>query len=159
MKTLEYKLSQPVEYADQGEQVEGDVLVCTAPKGKNRKDATRIKQMFFRAMPSLDEFSDEQKEAAEQRKAESDNSESSDVEIDGGEVLFMIMQSTKVEYDEFIELGRKMISSGLCKVDGIKEVNSTVLDRLSVEELENLIGDYVAFFIVSSAMKSMQNST
>lgn len=156
MKTLEYKLSQPVEYADQGEQVEGEVLVCTAPKGKHRKDVTKLKQMFFRSMPGIEEISDSQKEAAEARKSET---EGDDFDINGEEVLFVIMQSTRVEYDEFIELGRKLIANGLCKVDGVKEANSVILDRLPVEELEKLIGEYVAFFIMKSAMKSIQNST
>ena len=156
MKTLDYRLSQPVPYADQGETVEGEVLVCTAPKGKNRKDVTKLKQMFFRSLPDQDSASIEKAQAAKELKEEEASEE--DISINGNEILFIVMQSAKVEYDDFIELGRKVLSSGCCSIDGVKEVNSTIIDRLSVEELENVVGEYVAFFIVSSAMKSMQNN-
>jgi hypothetical protein len=156
MKTLEYRLTQPIEYSDQGEMVPGEVLVLTAPKGNQRKEITKLKQTFFRAISSGNEsLSEEQIEVAKDKRSES---ESEEIEINSDEVLFIVMQSSSVDYADFIEIGRKVILGGICKIDGVKTVNAVIVDRLSVEDLENLIGSYVAFFIVSSAMKSMQSS-
>lgn len=156
MKTLEYRLAQPIEYSDQGEMVPGEVLVLTAPKGNQRKDITKLKQTFFRAISSGNESpTPEQIEEAKGKRGEVEDSE---LEINSDEVLFIVMQSSSVDYADFIEIGRKVLIGGICKIDGVKTVNAVIIDRLSVEELENLIGSYVAFFIVSSAMKSMQSN-
>ena len=156
MKTLEYRLAQPIEYSDQGEMVPGEVLVLTAPKGNQRKDITKLKQTFFRAITSTNDPANS--EQIEEAKEKRDEVEESELEINSDEVLFVVMQSSSVDYADFIEIGRKVLIGGICKIDGVKTVNSVIIDRLSVEELENLIGAYVAFFIVSSAMKSMQSS-
>ena len=157
MKTLEYRLAQPIEYSDQGEMVPGEVLVLTAPKGNQRKEITTLKQTFFRAISSnTNSASTEQIEEAKNKRETKEEVE--EIEINSDEVLLVVMQSSDVEYADFIEIGRKVITGGVCKIDGVKTVNAVIIDRLPVEELEKLIGSYVAFFIVSSAMTSMQSN-
>lgn len=146
MKTFTFKLEDPVEYSSGGNMVEGNEIVFSAPKPNQRRKTTKLKQAFFRALPK------EGEEDPDKKKDE-------DTVIRGAEVLYIIAQSDIADYPDFIETGRTLICDDVGKIDDIGVFNVTVADRLPIEVLEEIIGEYVANFIVRSAIRSiMKNS-
>jgi hypothetical protein len=52
MKTFQFDLEEPVEFSHGGEMVEGNSITFYAPKPNQRKKTTKLKQAFFRALPT-----------------------------------------------------------------------------------------------------------
>ena len=147
---FEVELSDPIEkVAVNGAEVEGRTVLLTAPSAKHRKFATPLKQMFKRAiMEQQQSFSAEQIAAAkDEQKTESEE----DQKIDG-ESFIMILESTSADmceaYDRFCSL--------LCgddKVEGCGSIEGTKLtqylfDKLSMKDMEKLLGEYFANFLM-----------
>jgi hypothetical protein len=78
-----------------------------------------------------------------------------DYEISGGEVLFLIAHSKESDYPAFIETGRSLVCDKVGKVDDTEWFTTVVADKLDIDILENMIGEYVANFIVRSSLKSL----
>ena len=123
--------------------VTGTHVVFYAPKPNQRKKTTKLKQMFFRALP---------KDGEPDGKQPDENPD-----IKGRDILFLIAQS-EADYTDFIEVGRSLVCDKVGKVDDVEFFTTVMADKLDINVLEAMIGDYVANFIVKSAMDSlMQN--
>ena len=143
MKSFDYVLEEPVEYFVNGEQTEGSRITFYAPKPNQRKKTTKLKQAFFRALPK--------------ESSETSSKPDEDIDIKGAEILFTIAQSD-ADYTEFIETGRSLICDKVGKIDDVEYLTTPIADRLSIDVLEDMIGEYVANFIVKSALKSLMKS-
>ncbi len=145
MKTFVFELEEPVEYASGGEQTEGSSITFYGPKPNQRKRTTKLKQSFFRALPKPDADA-------------VDTKQPDDFTISGKEVLFLIAQSD-ADYPDFIETGRSLVTDKVGKVEDAEWFTTVVADRLETEVLEQIIGEYVANFIVSSSLKSLMKDS
>lgn len=144
MKSFVFELDEKVEYSHQGDQTEGSSVTFYAPKPNQRKKTTQLKQMFFRALPT-DGDADQKSEA--------------EPDIKGTDILFLIAQSD-ADYPHFIEVGRSLVCDRTGKVDDVEFLTTVIADKLDIEVLEEMIGEYVANFIVRSALASlMKNSS
>lgn len=143
MKSFDFILDEPVEYAVKGETTTGNKITCYAPKPSQRTKAMKLKQTFFQAIPKN-----------RPTNVEADKKSAEDQDITGNEVLFIVAQS-EADYPAFIELGRSLICDKNAKIDDVEYITTAIIDKLEVETLEALVGDYVANFIVSSALKSL----
>lgn len=144
MKTFDFELSEPVEYSAKGDVTTGSKIVCYAPKPSQRSKVMKLKQIFFQSLPKTN-----------QQKTESKEQESS--EITGSEVLFVVAQSD-ASYPDFIELGRSIICDRNAKIDDAEYITTAIIDKISLDDLELLVGGYVANFIVNAALKSLTKS-
>jgi hypothetical protein len=133
-------LLEPVEFSHGGDVVEGSSITFYAPKPNQRKKTTKLKQAFFRSLPTEGEATGEKPE---------------ELEISGTEVLFLIASSKEADYTEFIEIGRSLVCDKVGKVDDVENFTTFIADKLDIDVLENIIGDYVANFIVRSSLKSL----
>ena len=143
MKTFTFELEEPVEYSHGGDLVEGSSITFYAPKPNQRKKTTKLKQAFFRALPTDPNQANENQEKDE------------DFEIGGAEILFLIAHSKEADYPSFIETGRSLVCDKVGKVDDTEFFTTVVADKLDIDTLENIIGEYVANFIVRSSLKSL----
>ena len=141
MKSFTFDLEDELEFSHGGEMVSGSSVTFYAPKPNQRKKTTQLKQAFFRALPT---------DGAESQGSKDDV----EIEISGREVLFLIAQSD-ADYPQFIEVGRSLVCDKVGKVDDTEFFTTVLADKLTIDTLENMIGEYVANFIVRSALKSL----
>ena len=144
MKTFEFELEEPIEYGVGGNVATGSKVVMYAPKAKQRKKTGQLKQMFFRALPTDGDADADVKEGAES-------------EITGDMILFLIAQSAE-DYTDFIEVGKSLICDGNAKIDDLEKFNAAHAEMLSIDDLDRMVGGYVAHFIVRSALNSIRNA-
>ncbi len=142
MRTFDFSLDEPVEYSHGGDSVEGNSITFYAPKPNQRKKTTKLKQAFFRALPTDQNAPDDKPE---------------EVDISGAEILFLIAHSNETDYPDFIETGRSLVCDKTGKVDDAEFFTTVIADRLDIDVLENIIGEYVANFIVRSSLKSLMS--
>jgi len=143
VKTFEFTLSEPIEYSTKGEVREGTSITFYAPKANQRKKVMKLKQTFFQSLPKGDGTPQQEKQTPNEVP-----------EIDGDAVLFIVAQST-ADYAEFIEIGRSVICDRNAKIDDNEYLTVVTLDKVDIDEMEKMVGQYVANFIVKSALKSL----
>lgn len=146
MKTFTFELSEPIEYSAQGELRDGKSITFYAPKPSQRKRVMKLKQAFFQSLPKAT--------GTEAPREKQTNTE--DPEIDGDAVLLIIAQSD-TDYAEFIETGRFVLCDN-GKIEDAVSLTSVTLDKVSMDDMEQMVGQYVANFIVKSALSSLGKS-
>jgi len=142
VKTFEFKFDEPIEFSHGGERVEGNSITFYAPKPKQRKKTGKLKQAFFRALPT---------EGNENQSSHRNE----EVEISGAEVLFLVAHSKETDYPDFIETGRSLICDQVGKIDDTEYFTTFIADNIELDVLEEMIGEYIANFIVRSSLQSL----
>lgn len=143
MKTFDFTLSGPISYQATGENTQASMLELTAPSVKNRKKVAKLKQGFMRVINDLPET--QKKEAQEQAEKEKGKSEAPDPQ----EILTLI-QMGAVEYDEYIDIFVSLLVSGICKIEGEVAMTQLIADKISFQDMEKLMGEYLVNFILVS---------
>lgn len=140
---MTFEFESPIEVAHGGEVISCNRIEFTAPKASQRKKTTKLKQMFFRAVtgsadarPNIDKADKPKKD-----------------DLNGAELLIVMAQSD-VDYVDFIEVGRSLVCENVGKLDGVEPFTVHIADNLDSDVLESIIGEYVANFILRSALKS-----
>lgn len=144
MKSFVFELPEPLEYSTGGNVTDGTQITFYAPKPNQRKKTAQLKQAFFRALPKEGGGSNQDQKGDE-------------FSIEGNEVLFVVAQSDS-DYGQFIETGRSLICDKLGKVDDVEFFTTVMADKLDLDTLESMIGEYVANFILRSALQSLMKS-
>lgn len=148
MKTFDFYLEEPIEYASGGEVVSGSKITFYAPKPSQRKKVMKLKQLFFQALP---------KTSGTDVKAEKPGDDDLDNEINGDAIIALVASSS-ADYAEFVELGRSLICDQNAKIDETVYLTTVLIDKVDVDTLESMVGQYIANFIVKSALKSLGKS-
>jgi len=143
VKTFDYELEETLEYGVGGNVAQGSKIHFYAPKAKQRKKTGQLKQMFFRALPT-----DGNSEDVQQGKED---------DVTGEMILFLIAQSDQ-DYTDFIEIGKTLICDGNAKIDDIEKFTAGHAELVTIDDLEQMVGEYVAHFIVRSALNSIKNA-
>jgi len=148
MTEFEYTLKQSFDYAHKGEQYTASTLLCKCPTSKQIDKCARLKQAFYRA-------------AAESAESASDKQQGDraarDSDITAQDVLDAICQSS-VDFGEVLSVGISLISSGIVLIDGQEKLTRGLVDKMSLDDLESLIGEYYVNFIVASALQNLKSS-
>lgn len=136
MKTFDFTLSEPVDYQTGGENTKASMLELTAPSVNNRKRVAKLKQGFMRVINDLPETAKkEEKKDNEKVKPE--------------EILTLI-QMGSIEYDEYIDIFVNLLTSGVCKIEGEVAMTQLIAEKISFEDMERLMGEYLVNFILVS---------
>lgn len=148
MKTeITYTLQTPIKYAHKGEQEEGSFVILKAPTSRNMKECADLKQAFFRALPKPGS------------SGENDSTvDTEDEGIPGDAIMAMIMVSNDVELATVLATGRELLTSGVALVEGEEKLTKPLLDSMSADDLEGMIGEYMGNFILASALQRLSRS-
>lgn len=146
MKSFDFELPEPIEYHVKGEVSLGNRVVFYAPKPSQMKRVTRLKQIFFRSLPKTDSV----------KSVDRDKQDATD-EITGDAILALVA-SSDADYPEFIEVGRMLICDRNAKIDDAEYLTTALADKLEINTIEEMVGQYVANFIVKSALRSLGKS-
>lgn len=146
-KEITFTLSEPVQYANKGELQAGTFLTLLPPTSKNMTECAGLKQAFFRALPKNGQMSTEVES--------SDN----DAEVTGDAVMTMIAMSKDVELSSVLVLGRELLTSGVALIEGEVKLTKPIADLLTQDDLEGVIGEYIANFILASALRKAKKTS
>jgi hypothetical protein len=111
-----------------------------SPTSKDMKEVSALKQMFARAMMEVQE---------KQSPSTTGGGEGGDVT---GEMLMTIVTISHEDLGEIVAVGYKLLCSGVGTILG-KKLNSTLLAKVSSDELERMVGEYAINFPLKSFLK------
>jgi len=135
-----YTLIEPLPYAHKGDEVEGSFITLLPPTSRNMKECAFLKQAFFRAIP---------------RDVEPDEAETDDP-VTGEQIMMLILMSQEVDLAPVLAHGRELLTSGRALVDGEAKLTKPLMDKISQADLEGMVGDYMANFILASELRKMK---
>lgn len=140
IKEFDYPLTTGIDYAKGGEQVEGVFIKLIPPSSKQLTHCAMLKQSFIRAI------TEQAKDAAESDKSESD------VEISGQDIIYLLYGSASVDMGKILLSAIELFKSGVALIDGEVKLTKPLLDEMSNDDLEGMLGEYLANFILKSVL-------
>lgn len=141
--SFDFKLDTPFDYHSKGEKKEARLLVCSAPTAKQNRFRVKLKQGFFNAIQSI-----ESKGKGEQQGG--------DTEPTGAEII-TLLYSSNIDMADYLDTFKALLTSGVCQVEGEETLNSLLFDSIDPDDVDKLCGDYLAFFIISSALRTLNS--
>lgn len=144
MSEVIYELKQPFKYAVKEDMQEASFVTLIAPTYKQMSDMIPIKQAFTAAITEISDGSTKN-EAATRDEGE-DHSE-----ITGGDVM-PIMLSWSGDMVKVMLHSAELFKAGAALVDGESRLTAPLLDKMALEDVEGLVGAYIANFIAQSLM-------
>jgi hypothetical protein len=149
-REFEVRLDNPIEVASQGELITADTVLLKAPTTRHRREASKIKSACMSAFRKIGESAPEE---AKKAKESTDDSKLSAVE------LMAVMSQCDEDgtlmaplFDAF----RDMLLQGCGTISGEK-ITIKLFDDMALDDMENLFGEYVINFLLSSLLNSKHN--
>jgi hypothetical protein len=139
---VRYELKTPFGYAYKGDTEQASFITLQAPTYKSLAHVSPIKQAFTAAIAEVSE-------GVEQSDAEANADDSSD--ITGAAVLQLMYRWSGDMYKIHL-YAAELFKSGAALIDGETALKAASLDKMSSDDFEGLVGDYIANFIAPSLM-------
>ncbi len=139
---MEFNLSNPIKGAHVGGDVRDvSLLVLSAPPAYCKEHPIKMRQMFSSCMMSLAKDRPEQENKTEQ-----------EAELDGDAVIQMLYMA-EADMVKFHEIFEKLLCiKGVCKMDNEADLTKEFYKKIGIDDLDKLLGDYLANFMVPSWM-------
>lgn len=137
---IDFHLTTTFNYSHKGESTEATFIRLTAPTSRHSRECAALKQAFFRAVP--------RNEDAEQPDDLADP--------EGQDVITMIAMSDRVELPDVLDVARKLFTNGVAMIDGETKLTNPLIDRMSQDDWEAMIGEYMVGFTLASSLRVMK---
>lgn len=134
-------------YAVSGNMEEAQSITLVAPTSKHMVECAQLKQAFFRALPKQSPTSD---------SAETKND--ADTKLTGEAIMGLIAMSPDVELSVVLLTAKELFSKNIGLIDGEVKLTKPLIDEMSLDDLESMTGEYLANFILASALTKMKNN-
>lgn len=143
-----YELSEPIQYAHNGNPVEASFITFKAPSSKQIDLCADLKQYFFQALKEGEELS------AGKAVGNADNK---DLELTGSDIMSLLSMSTKVKLRSVILTAKQLFKvKGIAMLDGSVNINELHFNEMDPDEIQDMIGEYLVNFILASVLKKMK---
>jgi len=147
--TKQVKLSKPITYAYKGENVEASFITLLPPTAKHIHLTGLIKSVFQK---NAVEFRQNQKLVDQVADAaESQQKEGGEKEV-GSDDVWGLFYMNPDSIEQVMIAGKELMSSGLFLIEGEVKLTKPLIDELSTEDFEKVLGEFMANFIVASLM-------
>ena len=144
---FDYPLRSPFTYPHQGNQVEASFIRLTAPTSRNSRECATLKQAFWRSADR-----DTSSNAETQNEAE--------VDIKGQDVIVMLSMSRDVDLADVMDVARHLFTKGkVAKVDGEMSLTIPLIDEMSQDDVEAMLGDYLVNITLASSLALMKDKS
>jgi hypothetical protein len=144
-----YELKHPFKYANKGEQVDASFITVFAPTFKQIDKVAPIKQAFTVAIDEISSGQEDVKEKEGEKESEG---------ITPSQVLQLLYRANADITKLFLH-AQELFKSGAALVDGESKLTIPLMEKMSLDDFEGLVGVYIANFIVPSLMDGTENST
>lgn len=143
------ELSTGFEYAFKGDTKTAEFITLMPPTFKQIDKIAPIKQAFVRAVTGLNSDKD--------RDPDREDGDE-DYKIKGLEVIGLLYQSD-CDMVKVLLHAKELFSSGAALVEGEAKLTFPLMEKMDVDDFENLLGEYIANFITPSLMGGAKKST
>ena len=140
---VEYELKKSISHPKQGDAVAINKIFLHCPSASNRFYTTKLKQAFMRAIQSMDKG---RSDAPQQAPTDAGLNE-----IDGIQVAALLMMSMVDLNDCYDDLKEILIHGGAFLEPG-KPLGLMHFEQLCDDDLELILGEYIANFLIPSWM-------
>lgn len=147
MKQVDFLLKSPIEIMDGGKIVPCDKLIMTAPSVSMMRYAMPLKQGLLSSMVKLNKQIN-----AEQSKDQGGENQG---ELTG-EAVLSILYMSDLDINKYTETFKDLCAEGAVKLKNGDKMQSHLIDKMSAEDFESLLGEYVANFIIGSLLSRTQ---
>jgi hypothetical protein len=145
MSEVRYELKSQFEYANKGLNEKASYILLKAPTSESIDDASDLKEYFFRAIEGMSSKSDSQQS-------------SDDSSIDAEQMILTLSMSKEVKLKEVLKTARRLFIESKCAlVDGEVPLHQGTIDKISIEDFEGMVGEYLVNFILASALGKMES--
>lgn len=143
-KAFDFEIKNKFEYAYKGTTQELEFITLNPPTSRNLKHCADLKQFVFRALT----------EASDRAKNDDvEPSEGAQVDLTGSDILLSVYSSKDVSLATFLVTGIELLSTkDVAFVDGEERLTKPLIDKMDPDEFETMLGEYVARFIMASAL-------
>lgn len=139
---VRFELEHPFKYATKGgDQETAQFILLNPPTTRNSKECAALKQAFYRASNSIAE------ETGESAQVEGDAAGPNPIGI-----ITVMAMSTAVDLADTLEVARRLFSSGLAQVDGEVKLTNKLIESMSQDDFEKMLGVYLVNFTLASGM-------
>lgn len=139
-----FELTTPVKYHSGGEEIEGKFITLYAPSYKQMDKCIPLKQAFYRAAASIN---DDSTGAASSQETSSDDAEMTP------EGLMSLFYQSDEDMVKIMLYGVELFKSpGIAKIDGTVSMTQPLIEKMSQDDLENMLGGLLINFILYSAL-------
>jgi hypothetical protein len=139
-----FNLTTPFEYAHKGQAATASFIQLSAPTARNSPECSALKQAFFRAAKASGATTKESEEVTTPT---------------GAEVIMALAMSQDVDLPEVLVVGRRLLTSGIALVDGEEKLTAALLDKMSDEDFQNLLGEFLVAFCLASVLSKTARSS
>lgn len=147
MTEFKFILTRPFSYAFKGEQATAEFITLTAPTSKTIRECSALKQAFFRAM-------------GDREGKDSGGADTEDVTIEGQDILSLLAMSKSVDLPEIMDVAKKLFQlPGIALVDGETKFGQQIMDRMNIDDFENMLGEYMVNFTLASSLKRLKEKS
>ena len=138
-KELKYVLNDPFEYANQGASPQAGFITLKAPTSKHLESVGYLKAAFYKAIDDA---------------ADDEGGGKAPEEVTGVHVMSTLAVSPLVDYAEVMKVGRDLFVHGkVALVDGEIPMNGPLMEKVSWEDLEGMLGAYLVGFPLRSTLE------
>ncbi len=140
-KEIDFPLSTKIAYAKDGEEIKGSFIKLTPPSSKQLTQCALLKQSFIRAI-------------TEQAKNNPDAADAPDdgKKISGEDIIYLLYGSESVDMGKILLSAIELFKSGVAHIEGEVKLTKPLLDEMSNDDLEGMLGEYLANFIHKSVL-------
>lgn len=135
-----FDLTSKFEYAFKGEQREAGFIALSPPTMKQHHQAAALKQSIIRIVSEAVKGADDQEEEKEEEEEK---------EITSKMVVATIYGSSCVEANTVWGQARELLKGGVALIDGEQKLTTPLMDKMSPEDFENMVGEYIANFTLA----------
>lgn len=146
---FQFPVTSPFQIAAKGNVEDATFITFHAPTAKVIGECSSLKQAFFRAFTESGE-----------RNTSSETQADPDVEIFGHDVIDLLASSSNVDMPDVMDIAKKLfMAPGIALVNGEIKFGTAVVDRMSAEDFQNAVGEYLVFFVLASSLKRLKEKS
>lgn len=142
MENNEFKLSEPISYDNHGSTAETDTLYLSPPMAKDKASVFKLRSHFALAMADV---------AEKFAKMGGDRESADEADMDGNSIIQAFYMSGADMIEVHKDFKTLIITPGVCRF-GELAMDKNLYDKVSANDLDRLLGEYIASFFASSWM-------
>ena len=148
-KEFEYKLIEGFDFQNtKAQKLEtAQTLTMIAPSMNNRSYRTILQQSLMRAISDLQ---------SRQNLNQSEEKQSQDALT--GAMIFSILSTSSINLEDCYNAFEKLLIGGLCKINSSVNLTADLFKKISLDDIECMLGEYIANFLIPSGMKQIMKS-
>lgn len=147
---FDYELSKPITYGDKsGTAQEATFIKFKAPSSKQIDLCSDLKQYFFQAIRENEEGS----------RGKDNSDEDKKTKLTGSDVIGLMSMSTRVKLRTVVLTAQQLFKvKGIALVDGEVSLNTHMMSEMDIDEMHDMIGEYLVNFTLASVLKKLNES-